>query len=741
MNFDNITNTQFANYPIILNKYDGFIYSNTVSSNYLSISGDASKLVNLKLDYQSNLTFPPLYLNANELDITTAPYANGKYIINASSFFIGNEPFKCFYNSNNTEWRNASSNAYNGVNGLYNSTFETFIVNNSSNYRGEWIQLYYDKGFTAKSISIISSAANNINSPKSFIVAGSFNGTTWTMLYHSNGEIIENYTIKPIQTFNLTNFISYNYYRLIVLAINGNNYLKIIGLSFSGNLNSTFNNTDLFNKICYNTIEKQFPNSNFTSSPTIETINSNELFNIAPSNYYKQTLELPNRINYIIYSSSTSGNTSYNKQYLFNYNTSSSALNFGRWQSLQYNSSTGIYSSSSNATIGLNNTYYGDWIIIKFPFSIILTSFRIWQTSVPDKSPKRWKCYGSQDGVNWTEITEAASPLSGASYLNQFIHITIPNIYLNTPYLYFGWIFNSLMGSTATELEFAELQIFGKDDFANAYLNFWNKSDGNNNIYNTIGNIGIGKINPETALDVNGTITGLSFNQIGTSNNTFTGQSIFNTNNNAIKINSTVATASNNIQFQNNINYSGFIGLGGSSVLGNYASNLYIETTNSSIILNANKTSISTTPSMILLSNGNVGIGTINPIKSLHVIGEILASSDITAYSDKRLKENIVKLSDVEYVFNSIHGYSFNWNKTGQELLNKKNEEIEVGLIAQEIQSVIPSAVSVNEDDDNYLTLKYNKIIPYLVEGYKLLNDKYNKQQEQINKLLEIKNK
>ena len=147
----------------------------------------------------------------------------------------------------------------------------------------------------------------------------------------------------------------------------------------------------------------------------------------------------------------------------------------------------------------------------------------------------------------------------------------------------------------------------------------------------------------------------------------------------------------------------------------------------------------------LLLGNGTTGVTTVTGLNwtsgttTLNVPGQIVATNDITAFSDERLKENIKKLHDVENVFNTISGYSFNWNKKGQELLNKSFDEVEIGLIAQEVQHVIPSAISfVEKEKESYLTLKYTKLIPYLVEGYKLLNDKYNKQQEQINEIKQL---
>jgi hypothetical protein len=102
---------------------------------------------------------------------------------------------------------------------------------------------------------------------------------------------------------------------------------------------------------------------------------------------------------------------------------------------------------------------------------------------------------------------------------------------------------------------------------------------------------------------------------------------------------------------------------------------------------------------------------------------------DITAYwSDRRLKTNLRQLSHFDHVLTSLTGYTFNWNEKGQQIINKPADYEEVGLIAQDVQAVIPQAVKVNKagisiDDTpnsfDYLTINYDKIVPFLIEGYK----------------------
>jgi hypothetical protein len=130
-----------------------------------------------------------------------------------------------------------------------------------------------------------------------------------------------------------------------------------------------------------------------------------------------------------------------------------------------------------------------------------------------------------------------------------------------------------------------------------------------------------------------------------------------------------------------------------------------------------------------LQGNGDVtkiGIGR-EPINySLEVNGTMAATADVIAFmsSDKRLKDNIKPIEDPIGKIKQIGGYSFDWN-------DKQNiyKGSDFGVIAQEIEKVLPSLVQDRED--GYKGVKYDKIVSLLIEAVK-------DQQSQID---ELKNK
>jgi len=96
----------------------------------------------------------------------------------------------------------------------------------------------------------------------------------------------------------------------------------------------------------------------------------------------------------------------------------------------------------------------------------------------------------------------------------------------------------------------------------------------------------------------------------------------------------------------------------------------------------------------------------------------IRASGDIIAFnsSDERLKDNITYIHRPIDKIKKIGGYEFDWNENQQVYSGH-----DVGVLAQEIEKVIPEAVK--DRGNGYKGVQYDKIIPLLIEGIKELSE------------------
>ena len=122
---------------------------------------------------------------------------------------------------------------------------------------------------------------------------------------------------------------------------------------------------------------------------------------------------------------------------------------------------------------------------------------------------------------------------------------------------------------------------------------------------------------------------------------------------------------------------------------------------------------------------------------------ELNVGGDITALaSDKRLKKNISTIENPLEKLNKLSGFTYTWNEEVCEKVGFKQDygKEEVGVFAQDIQEVLPQAVraapfDVDNDGnsisgEDYLTVKYEKVVPFLIECIK-------EQQETISELKE----
>jgi len=100
--------------------------------------------------------------------------------------------------------------------------------------------------------------------------------------------------------------------------------------------------------------------------------------------------------------------------------------------------------------------------------------------------------------------------------------------------------------------------------------------------------------------------------------------------------------------------------------------------------------------------------------------------------SDIKLKTDIERIKLPLQKINKLSGNTFKWKYSPKSGTNIKPGDADIGVIAQEVQKILPDAVN---EKDGYLHVSYNKIIPLLIEGIKELSDQVNSLEIQIKEL------
>jgi hypothetical protein len=126
-------------------------------------------------------------------------------------------------------------------------------------------------------------------------------------------------------------------------------------------------------------------------------------------------------------------------------------------------------------------------------------------------------------------------------------------------------------------------------------------------------------------------------------------------------------------------------------------------------------------------TTSSLGVGT----AASGTAGEIRATNNITAYySDERLKTRLGKIENALDKVDTLSGFYYEANETAQALGYEAVRE--VGVSAQEIQAVLPEIVAPAPIDDQYLTVRYERLAPLLIEAIKELRQEVNALKEQI---------
>lgn len=145
---------------------------------------------------------------------------------------------------------------------------------------------------------------------------------------------------------------------------------------------------------------------------------------------------------------------------------------------------------------------------------------------------------------------------------------------------------------------------------------------------------------------------------------------------------------------------------------------------------------------LLIRGDGKIGIGTNSPSEALDVNGNGLFSGNITAggditpstASDFRLKRNIQSNKNALSVINKLRPVTFNWNKKAKELNTNKDDRLNYGFVAQELETACPNLIN-SIYGDKYKSIDYMQIISINTRGIQELHSIIKQQECRIKQL------
>jgi hypothetical protein len=206
-----------------------------------------------------------------------------------------------------------------------------------------------------------------------------------------------------------------------------------------------------------------------------------------------------------------------------------------------------------------------------------------------------------------------------------------------------------------------------------------------------------------------GAITGTSFTgTINATNGVVSGSSQI--------VGSAITTNSVTVTAGTGLSGGGAVALGSSVTLSNAGVTSNVAGTGVSVSGATGAVTISIGQAVATTSNvqfNSLGIG----MAASATAGRIDATNDIVAYSssDIRFKENITPIQNALDKINQIGGYTYDWKE--EHKIEHGYEGNDVGVIAQEIEEVLPQLVQTRES--GYKAVKYDKLVALLIEGIK----------------------
>ena len=150
----------------------------------------------------------------------------------------------------------------------------------------------------------------------------------------------------------------------------------------------------------------------------------------------------------------------------------------------------------------------------------------------------------------------------------------------------------------------------------------------------------------------------------------------------------------------------------GNLLVGTTDSIIWNDTSGEGVVIGPNAIQVARASDVCLLLNRQSTDGVVQLFASRGVqVGDITVGVSSTAYntsSDQRLKENITDANDAGDKIDAIKVRQYDWKADGSHQ--------DYGMVAQELMTVAPEAVSVPEDPEKMMGVDYSKLVPMMLK-------------------------
>jgi len=128
--------------------------------------------------------------------------------------------------------------------------------------------------------------------------------------------------------------------------------------------------------------------------------------------------------------------------------------------------------------------------------------------------------------------------------------------------------------------------------------------------------------------------------------------------------------------------------------------------------------------------NNRLGIGSVSPSSKLYVDGDIRASQNVIAESDRRLKTNLRTIEGAAVKVARMRGYVYNRVDLPPDMAEDRDRDY-MGMIAQEVLKIAPEVVYHDKQADKY-GISYGNLVALLIEA---INEKNAEFEERLSRL------